>query len=237
MVVHTTKETDGIPAPAISIFPYNKDNSAFRLSAEEMEEMYDGDLPCDDYLTKKTYNQSEALIDIFLGFTRKMSILNYKDIVTEEVTRPSDGRYYVFRPTFKIGTNDDLDQIFLVLSRHLHYMIHVYDPHFYVGFYDPSLPMIRQKVEPDDTVGKYYNLMMTEVGYVLQYRSRYQCKFSFKLGSRDSRLRLQFLYLKVIELNLPEDPCISAPGYNFFTCVRKSATKKVDLRPNYAFLF
>ena len=47
---------------------------------------------------------------------------------------------------------------------------------------------------------------------------------------------MSLLYLQVIELNLPEDPCNSAPGYNFFTCVRKSATKTVDLRPSSAFL-
>ena len=53
MVVHTTKDTEGIPAPTISIFPYSKNNSLFRLSSEEMEELYHGDLPCEDYLTKK----------------------------------------------------------------------------------------------------------------------------------------------------------------------------------------
>ena len=98
MLVHTTKDTDGIPAPALSIFPYHKNNSAFRLAPEEMEEMYESDLPCcDNYLTKKTFNQSDALDDIFLGYTRKMSILNQTDNLREEVTRPSYGRYYVFK--------------------------------------------------------------------------------------------------------------------------------------------
>ena len=167
MVVHTTKHTDGIPAPALSIFPYHKNNSAFRLSPEEMEQMYESKLPCcDEYLTKKTFNQSEAIADIFLGYTRKMSILNQTDIFTEEVTRPSFGRYYVFKPTFRIGTNDKTDQIFVALFRHLNFIIHVYDPHFYLGFYNPSLPMIREIIKPDDTVGNYYNLVLTEVRYI-----------------------------------------------------------------------
>ena len=168
MVVHTTKDTDGIPAPALSIFPYDKNNPAFRLTPEEMEDMYSSDLRFEDYLTKKTFNQSEALIDIFLGYTTKKSILNQKNVFTEEVTRPSFGRYYTFKPNFRIGTNDKLDQIFLVLFRHLRYIIHVYDPHFYLGFYNPSLPMIREIVVPDDTVGKYYNLVLTEVREDLQ---------------------------------------------------------------------
>ena len=85
MLVHTTKDTDGIPAPALSIFPHHKNNSAFRLPPEEMEEIYESALPCcDDYLTKKTFSQSEALADIFLGYTRKMSIFNRTNVLTED---------------------------------------------------------------------------------------------------------------------------------------------------------
>ena len=103
MMVHSTKETGGIPAPTISVFPYSKNNSAFRLPLSQIEEMYDGDLPCDDYLTKHTFNQSEALIDIFLGYTRKLSLLDNKEnIVTEEMLTPSIGRYYVFRQGSKM---------------------------------------------------------------------------------------------------------------------------------------
>ena len=162
-MVHSTKETGGIPAPTISVFPFSKNNSAKILSPDQMEEMYNGDLPSVDYFTKNTYNQSEAIIDIFLGFTRQKPLLSTENIVTEEVTRPLFGRYYVFRPSFKIGTDYKSDEIFLVLSRDLHYVIHVYDPHFYLGFFNPSIPTIKEIVEPDDTVGKYYNLILTEV--------------------------------------------------------------------------
>ena len=162
--MHTTRDTEGIPAPTFAVFPYSKNNSANKLSPDQMEEMYNGDLPSEDYLTKNTYNRSEALVDIFLGFTKHVSLLGTEeDVVTEEVTRPLFGRYYVFRPSFKIGTNYKSDQIFLVLSRDLNYVIHVYDPHFYLGFFNPYIPMIREIVEQDDTVGKYYNLILTEV--------------------------------------------------------------------------
>ena len=162
-MVLTSKDTEGIPAPTISVFPYSKNNSAFRLSSVQMEEMYRGDLPCDDYLTQNTFNKSDALVNIFLGFTRKKSLLDEKNIVTEEMTTPSIGRYYVFRPSFKIGTNYHSDQIFLVLSQQLNYIVQVYDPHFYLGFFNPSLPMIRETLETDGTAGNYYSLMLTEV--------------------------------------------------------------------------
>ena len=99
MTVQTTKDTYGIPAPTISVFPFSENNSAFRLSTEEMEEMFDAERPCcDDYLAKKAYNQSETFIDIFLGFTRKMSLLGKnQNIVTEEMVMPSIGRYFVLR--------------------------------------------------------------------------------------------------------------------------------------------
>ena len=162
-MVLTSKDTEGIPAPTISVFPYSKNNSAYRLSSEQMEEMYRGDLSCDDYLTQNTFNKSDVLVNIFLGFTRKKSLLDEKNIVTEEMTTPSIGRYYVFRPSFKIGTNYHSDQIFLVLSQQLNYIVQVYDPHFYLGFFNPSLPMIRETLETDGTAGNYYSLMLTEV--------------------------------------------------------------------------
>ena len=164
MVVHTTRDTKGIPAPTISVFPYSKTNTAYKFSPDQMEEMYNGDLPSEDYLTKNTYNQSEALVDVFLGFIRQKSLLGTENIVTEEMVRPLYGRYYVFRPSFKIGTDDKTDQFFLVLSQNLNYIIHVYDPHFYLGFFNPSIPTIREIVEHDGTDGKYYNLILTEVG-------------------------------------------------------------------------
>ena len=77
-------------------------------------------------------------------------------------------RNSVFRPSFTIGTNEKSDQIFLVLSKHLHYIIHVYDPLYYLGFFNPSIPMIREMIKPDDTVGNYHNLILTQVGYGFQ---------------------------------------------------------------------
>ena len=178
MVVHTTKETEGIPAPTISIFPYNKNNSLIGTLSQQMEEMYQADLPCEDFLIKKTVNQSDALIDIFIGSTRRMSLLGEENIMTEELTRPSFGRYYVFKPSFTIGTDYKLDQIYLVLFRHLNYVIQVYDPRFYLGFFNPSIPMFREIVKPDDTVGKYHVLVLTEV------RVRYICH---KLSNKNIR--------------------------------------------------
>ena len=79
-----------------------------------MEEMYAGDLPCDNYLTQHTYNQSDALLDIFLGYTGELSLLGEQEnIVTEEMVTPSIGRYYVFRQCCKMSKSNHSKPIFL----------------------------------------------------------------------------------------------------------------------------
>ena len=114
-------------------------------------------------LEVNTYNQSEMLNDIFLGFNRKESIMSQANMVTEELTRPSFGRYYSIKPSFKITTNDKEDQFFLSLNRSLNYVIHIFDPRFYIGFYNPSLPIVKKWVQPDDTAGWFHNFILTEV--------------------------------------------------------------------------
>ena len=84
-------------------------------------------------------------------------------MVTEELTRPSFGRYYSIKPSFKITTNDKEDQFFLSLNRSLNYVIHIFDPRFYIGFYNPSLPIVKKWVQPDDTAGWFHNFILTEV--------------------------------------------------------------------------
>lgn len=114
-------------------------------------------------LEVNTYNQSEMLSDIFLGFNRKESIMSQANMVTEELTRPSFGRYYSIKPSFKITTNDKEDQFFLSLNRSLNYVIHIFDPRFYIGFYNPSLPIVKKWVQPDETAGWFHNFILTEV--------------------------------------------------------------------------
>ena len=115
-------------------------------------------------LEKNTYNQSELLNDIFLGFDRKESLTTPKNMVTEELAMPSFGRYYTLRPSFMITTNYRRDQLYLNLTRELNYVIHIFDPRFYLGFYNPSLPIVKKIIQPDDTAGRFFSLVLTEVG-------------------------------------------------------------------------
>ena len=153
-----------ISAPAISVFVENKDGTVFRHSQKNLEKMCSGFESVEDCLEENTYNQSELLNNIFLGFDKKESLTKPINMVTEELARPSFGRYYTLRPSFTITTNYRSDQLILELSRDLNYVIHVFDPHFYLGFYNPSLPMEKRIIQPDDTAGRFYSLVVTEVG-------------------------------------------------------------------------
>ena len=105
------------------------------------------------------------------------------------------------------------------------------------------IPMFREIVKPDDTVGKYHVLVLTEV------RVRYICHKLSNKNIRDGYSRpstpqrciwegklqqynnVTLICLKVEELDLPEDPCNLDPGYDFYTCVQKNIIKKV---PEYS---
>ena len=156
--------TEGIPAPSVSLFVENKDGTAFRHSQRNLEKMCSGFESIEDCLEENTYNQSELLNDIFLGFENKDSLTKPVNMVSEELARPSFGRYYTLRPSFLMTTNHRSDQLFLVLTRDLNYVLHVFDPNFYLGFYNPSLPIVKRIVQPDDTAGTVYSLVVTEVG-------------------------------------------------------------------------
>ena len=114
---------------------------------------------------RKTFEVVPTLFKISKHFPKLCENIKHTSFLV--ILYLSEYKFYlgasVGRPNFNIGMDYKSDQIFLVLFRHLNYVIHLYDPHFYVGFFNPSIPTIREMVEHDGTVGKYYNLVLTEV--------------------------------------------------------------------------
>ena len=61
-------------------------------------------------------------------------------------------------------TDDMTGELLLEFKRNLSsYYIHVFDPCFYLGFSNPSVPILRKKIALDETLGIYYSLVVTEV--------------------------------------------------------------------------
>ena len=149
-------------ATAISVFVINKDGTPFRHSQKNLEKMCHGFESMEACLEENTYNKSEFLENVLLGVDKREPKIN---LVTEELSKPMYGRYYTLRPSFVITTDYERDQLIILLNQSpdFNYYIHVFDPHFYLGFYNPSLPIIRKVLEPDGTFGRYHDLVVTEV--------------------------------------------------------------------------
>ena len=160
---HNTSSFFHVCSSAISVFIEDKEGSAFRHSQKNFKKMCSGFESIETCLVVNTYNQSELLHDVFLGFTRKKSLTTPNNLVTEELARPSFGRYYTIKPSFKITTDWREHQMFLSLNRSLNYVVHVFDPSYYIGFYNPSLPIVKKWVQPDETAGWFHSLILTEV--------------------------------------------------------------------------
>ena len=150
-------------ASAISIFAENNETN-FRHFQSQLAQTCSSFTSIDKCLVEKTYNQSELLEDVLLGFEKKKSLTKPINLITEELTKPAYGRYYTLRPSFLMTTDDRTNELLLELKRNLStYYIHVFDPRFYLGFSNPSIPMVSKKIKPDETLGIYYSLVVTEV--------------------------------------------------------------------------
>ena len=105
MVVETSKDTNGIPIPAITVSAMGQisGDTCFHRNAS-----------IEDCLEENTLYKSDILKgNAILGMKRQKKINLTKELVTEDFTSTWDGRYYTLRLPFKIGPDDNQDQFFL----------------------------------------------------------------------------------------------------------------------------
>ena len=106
MVVETSKDTNGIPIPAITVSAMGQisGDTCFHRNAS-----------IEDCLEDNTLKKSDILKgnNAILGMKRQKKIILTKELVTEDFTSTWDGRYYTLRLPFNIGPDDNQDQIFL----------------------------------------------------------------------------------------------------------------------------
>ena len=153
MMVKTSKLTNGIPAPAISVSlpPFGNPYRCFDLT-DSVEEC----------IKANTYNQSQTLSDVILGFTRWKSFSGAKNVFTEDYIGTT--RQYTFKLNLTIGTDGSQDQLFLVLFPKHVYTIFIFDPKYYLYSTNPvALPTIMTQFDTRTTPSQYYRLDMTEV--------------------------------------------------------------------------
>lgn len=188
MVVESQKETAGVIAPAISVFPWSTENQGLKISTSEcsdlhgclieMYEISDQKGSVEDWIGISSYDHSEILFDTTLGWIRLQSL---NDFWVEDVTQSSFGRFYTLELGKRLGSSIDEDQLWIHLLHNATYYIEVHDGNFYLGFMNPNLPLEYALVTTGGEPSFYWFFKTTEVEH----------------------------------LNLPSRPCNPSPGYNF----------------------
>ena len=106
-VVETTKETNGVPFPAITISVVDqiKNDSCFGRNVSVA-----------DCLEKVTLNRSNVLKSVILGWSKRQEIVIDRENMREDFTSVFPGIYFSLDLPIKIGPNDHNDQLFLGLT-------------------------------------------------------------------------------------------------------------------------
>ena len=118
IVIDTTKDTEGIPLPAITLF--------FSNGAPETQmyrSCYNLNVSIVDCLEANTPNVSKLLKKVVFGYEKKKTLDLKENEITGNVATLRDGGYiFTLRFPLKIGPDDDETQIFLFLA-HLIFII------------------------------------------------------------------------------------------------------------------
>ena len=155
MLVKTTKATKGLPAPSISVcLPY--------FGHHHHEECSGSNDLIETCIRENTYNRSQTVSDVLLGFTKQESFSGVRGAFTEDYAGAA--RYYTFNLNSTIGTDGSKDQIFLLLFPNFVYTIFIHDPDYFLYSNNPvALPTIMTQFDTRTTLSQYYRLDLTEV--------------------------------------------------------------------------
>ena len=162
MIVESTKDTEGIPLPAISLM--------FAASAPEIQKYrscYQLNVSVIDCLETNAPNVSTMLKKTLFGYKKKKTLyLSKKNLTTSvgPITGPnSAGIIYTMNLPLKIGPNDMDTQFFLFLAPALvNVMLH--DPHFFIYNDNPyGVPTATQVFDAGRQNSHYRRIAMSEM--------------------------------------------------------------------------
>ena len=154
MIVETTRQTNGIPLPAITIsVPHQiTDHSCFERNSS-IESCLEGIV----------LNRSDILKSVVLGYEEKNEIIMTKENIREDFIFDFPGIFHTLTLPVKIGPNLFKDALFVGLNTNLTYLVFIHDPEFFFFNDNPlSTPAIikRFKTKPNSWS---YRLELTEV--------------------------------------------------------------------------
>ena len=157
MIVETTKQTSGIPIPAITITVPGQiyGNSCFN-----------GNSSIDACLERITPKQSNVLKSVVLGYRDKKEILITDENIRSDYTDPWTGIFWTLTLPMKIGPDLYKDQLFIGLNTNLTYAVYLHDAEYFLMNENPtSTPSIHRKftTSAEKTTSWFYKLSLVEV--------------------------------------------------------------------------
>jgi hypothetical protein len=174
MVVTSKRHTGGIPAPAITIaamhpqtgigWKRSSSNITFpHLIRPLCENTTSKSETIDGCIKENTYNQTEVVKDVLLGYTAQQSLLKDGGLWTEDFTWPWFGRTYTLDIENTIGLDEER-RIIVAVGYDLNYKIFIHDPLYFAINNNPTtFPSIFLPIRPNETKSYYYRLTLTEV--------------------------------------------------------------------------
>ena len=88
MVVETKKDTSGLPAPAITVTVMPSDRS-------QKAACFHSSSSVEDCIKANTFNRSQILHDVVLGFTKRESVGGKEEFYTEDYTASLTGFWFL----------------------------------------------------------------------------------------------------------------------------------------------
>ena len=168
--IKSRKETGGIEAPSITIaartpntglgwFNKSEDIIHDHDSLRHQCKGFDDIVNC---IRNQTYEQSDFVKDIVIGYEAKVSLLTSESSLVEDFTNVRFGRSYTLNPDRRIGPDYKKDEIILILDPNLMYSVILHDKKFFLMSENPyGIPSIYIKIDPSGTFGPLYTIDVT----------------------------------------------------------------------------
>ena len=155
ILVETIKNEDGIHAPAITIaLPDQLEEDVFERCNTSIE-------AC---IMASTFNSTNIIKSVLLGWVGRLSLNLTKGILSEDFNQIWAGRYFTINLPMQIGSDDDEDQLYIVLYPQFVYQIFVHDPEFFIYNENPTtIPQMNKYFDAKNTKSHYYRLDLTEM--------------------------------------------------------------------------
>ena len=157
MIVETTKQTSGIPVPAITI---TVPGQIYGHSC------FNGNSSIDACLERISPKKSNLLKSVVLGYRDQKEILITDENIRSDYTDPWTGVYWTLTLPIKIGPDLYKDQIFIGLNTNLTYAVYLHDAEYFLMNENPtSTPSIHRKftTSAEKTTSWFYKLSLIEV--------------------------------------------------------------------------